>query len=244
MNQIQPSKKVNYGLDAPNVIRNLAVAAFVVTLLALIFPVIKIGSETIDIRGLVWSGVSMGLGAVWMILYSVYGKYHLRDKMLALVNWTGAEQVLDIGTGKGLLLIGAAKRLQSGKATGIDIWNAEDLTGNHIENALQNARLEGVANKIDILNENAIKMSFADETFDVILSNECLHNIYNKNERQQACKEIVRVLKPGGCAIISDHKLTAEYQKYFEEAGLQVKMINKYYITAYPTLRILDVRKT
>lgn len=244
MNPIQPSKKVDYGIDAPVVIRNLLMAAFGIIILVIIFPVIKIGNETIDISGLIWSGISMSLGAVWMILYSVYGKYHHRDKMLGLVNWTGEEQVLDVGTGKGLLLIGAAKRLQNGKATGIDIWNAEDLTGNHIENVLQNAKLEGVADKIEVLNENAIQMSFADETFDVVLSNECLHNIYNKKERLQVCKEIVRVLKPGGHAIISDHKLTAEYQKHFEEAGLQVKMINKYYITAYPTLRILDAGKT
>jgi arsenite methyltransferase len=39
--------------------------------------------------------------------------------MLNIISWTGNEQVLDIGTGKGLLMIGAAKRLITGKSTGL-----------------------------------------------------------------------------------------------------------------------------
>ena len=45
------------------------------------------------------------------------------------IRWhlTGDEKVLDVGCGRGLLLIGAAKRLKSGKATGIDVWDASVL---------------------------------------------------------------------------------------------------------------------
>jgi predicted nicotinamide N-methyase len=40
-------------------------------------------------------------------------------------------QVLDVGTGRGLLLIAAAKKLSgSGRAVGIDIWKASDLSEN------------------------------------------------------------------------------------------------------------------
>jgi len=38
--------------------------------------------------------------------------------------------VLDVGCGRGLLLIGAARRLTTGKAVGVDIWQAEDRVGN------------------------------------------------------------------------------------------------------------------
>lgn len=43
--------------------------------------------------------------------------------MVAAVAWSGAEQVLDVGCGNGLVLLTAAKRLHpdNGKATGIDI---------------------------------------------------------------------------------------------------------------------------
>lgn len=243
MNQISPLKKANYGIDAPGVVRNLLVAAFSVLIITVFFPVIKISHVTIDTRGLIWASISCGAGALWMILYSVYGKYKHRDKMIGLINWSGTEQVLDIGTGKGLLLIGAAKQLINGKATGIDIWNAEDLTGNNSDSVLQNAMTEGVSGKIEVLNENVVEMGFADEQFDVIFSNECLHNIYNAADRVKACNEIVRVLKQGGHCVISDHQHMQEYKTNFEKAGLQVKMFNKFYLAAYPPLRILYIKK-
>ena len=61
---------------------------------------------------------------------------------------------------------------------------------------LNNAYIEGVKDKVDVLNENAMNMSFADDYFDVILTNMCLHNIYNAPGRKKACQEISRVLKP------------------------------------------------
>ena len=54
------------------------------------------------------------------------GKFRARDALLNAVRGGGDEQVLDVGCGHGLMLIGAAKRLSSGHATGIDIWQDVD----------------------------------------------------------------------------------------------------------------------
>src|SRR6201995_2451044 len=191
-------QRVNYGVDAPGVIRNLIVAGVLVFILPFVFPVIKIGTFALDITWLVWSGGYLSLSGFLMLAYSLFGKFKHRDQMLNMINWKGDEQVLDIGTGKGLLMIGAARRLTTGKSTGIDIWNEEDLTGNNIDNAYKNAEIESVKDKIDIKNENAMNMTYADNSFDVILSNLCLHNIYNKEGRYAACKEISRIMKKDG----------------------------------------------
>jgi arsenite methyltransferase len=215
-----PSSKVNYGIDAPGVIRNLFLAAFVALLIGIFGPpIIKLGPVQVEAHGFIWMGISVGFGGLWMLVYSLYGKLLHRDHMLNLINWTGAEQALDIGTGRGLLLFGIAKRLISGKAMGIDIWNAEDLSANNIDNAYRNAELEGVADKIAIYNENVMQMSFADESFDLIFSNECLHNIAKADDRAVACGEILRVLKRGGKAVISDHTNIRSYGDFFEAAG-------------------------
>jgi ribonucleotide reductase alpha subunit len=79
----------------------------------------------------------------------------------------GDETVLDVGCGRGLLLIGAAKRLTTGKAVGVDIWNAEDLSGNRPEATLENARLERVAERVEVKDGDARRLPFADGTFDV-----------------------------------------------------------------------------
>ncbi len=156
--------KPDYGIDAPGVIRNLFLAALLVFVLALLFPSVRIGPVTFILRPMAWSFAPfLALGGVLMIGYVKWGKFRHRNRMLSLVPWTGSEMVLDVGTGRGLLMIGAAKKLTTGKSVGIDIWSAKDLTGNHPENTLRNAELEGVSAKVDVRSEDAVSTSIPSE---------------------------------------------------------------------------------
>jgi len=197
--------KPDYGIDAPGVIRNLFVAAAACAAMIWILPTVKVGGVTVIITPM-WRNTAIGCatGGVLMLVYSKFMKFRHRDRMLAMVNWRGDERVLDVGTGAGLLLIGAAKRLTTGKATGIDVWSLVDLSGNVLERTLRNAVLESVNEKVEVLDGDARSMRFADGTFDVVVSNLVIHNIPSRQGRDEACREIVRVLKPGGVAVISD----------------------------------------
>jgi len=175
-----------------------------------------------------------------MIVYAKWWKFRHAERMIALVPWRGDENVLDAGTGRGLLMIAAAKRLSTGQAVGIDIWSAKDLSGNTLQNTLRNAELEGVRERIQILTADATQMSFPDGTFDVVLSNLCLHNIPSRAGRKRACQEIMRVLKPGGRAVISDYIHTRSYAAWFRETGAQTK---RSAFLAMPPLFVVDVQK-
>lgn len=235
--------KVDYGIDAPGVIRNLFLAAAACLLIPFLFPKIVLGPLLIETSGLLWGAGSCTLGGILMVVYVKYGKFRHRDAMLAMISWRGDETVLDIGTGRGLLLIGAAKQLTNGKATGIDIWNTEDLTANTRENTIANAVAEGVADKIAVESMDARQMTFPDESFDVILSNVCIHNIPDREGRKQACLEIARVLKKGGTALLSDFKNIAEYRSFFQDAGLTVFSRRGSFLTTFPPLTTLIIRK-
>ncbi len=233
--------KPNYGIDALPVIRNLGLISVAGWLLfAASFAVNFFGGFRNMFLGF---GVSFAITALLMLVYAKFGKFRHRDRMLKMIDWRGDENVLDVGTGRGLLMIGAAKRLTSGKAVGIDIFNKGDLSGNSPENGLKNAEIEGVSSKIEIRNEDAREMSFADGAFDVVLSNLCLHNIPDDDGRRKACTEIVRVLKPGGVAVISDFKNTKLYQEIFEKAGLSTTRSTPYFLDTFPPLRIVVTRK-
>lgn len=212
--------KPDYGIDAPGVIRNLLLIGLALFVLARVLPVLTIGSVSFMLRPMaIWTGSACLLEGIAMILYAKVGKFRHRDRMLAHLNWTGNEKVLDVGTGRGLLMIGAAKHLTTGKAVGIDIWSKADLSGNSVNATLRNVELEGVSGRVEVKSEDATAMQFPDASFDVVLSNLCLHNIPSRGARDQACREIVRVLKPGGKAVISDFKNTAHYLKAFQSAG-------------------------
>ena len=242
------AQKPDYGIDAPGVIRNNFLVGAAILAIAIAFPKVKIGSVLfLLIPGFLYPAASFLIIGGLMLLYALKGKFRHRERMLAKVPWTGSEQVLDAGAGRGLLLIGAAKRLAagpaSGHATGIDIWNAEDLSGNGPEGLKANIALEGVAERTTILSEDAQSMSFPDTSFDVVLSNLCLHNIYNRPGRDKACAEIARVLKPGGLAVISDYKHVRQYAAEFTKLGLKVELCPLDWTGTFPPLRILIARK-
>jgi len=159
------------------------------------------------------------------------------------VNWRGDERVLDVGTGAGLLMIGAAKRLTTGRATGIDLWSQVDLSANEKQRTLRNAELEGVKDRVEVLDGDATAMTFPNGTFDVIVSLACIHNIATREDRDKACQEIARVLKPGGAAIISDFKNTSRYKSEFQKAGLKLSSEGGYSWSTFPPMRIIKVTK-
>ena len=243
-------RKADYGIDAPGVIRNLFVVGGVLLLLALFGPPdagpFALGGTavTLELRGM-FTGAAIGclLGGALMILYAEVGKFRHRDRMLAMIPWTGAENVLDVGTGRGLLAIGAAKRLTTGRVVGIDIWNAADLSGNSADAFLANAEAEGVAERVEVRSADARRMPFPDASFDVVLSNLCLHNIPGVRGRAEACREIGRVLAPGGVALVSDFRETALYASAFREADFSVERSRLGLFDTYPPMRIVTARK-
>ncbi len=217
-------QKPNYGIDAPTVLRNLIIGAIACGLLGVFVA-----------RAFIGPAIGFSFAATMLLWSSLAGKFRARDSLLSAIPWRGDERVLDVGCGHGLLLIGAAKRLTTGRATGIDIWQDVDQANNSAAATRHNAELEGV--EIDIRDGDARKIPFDDATFDIVVSSLALHNIYDRNEREQALREIARVTKPGGHVAIID--IRHAYAPVFEHLGFTLVKKWTTLLFATPTRSII-----
>jgi arsenite methyltransferase len=216
-------QRPQYGIDAPGLLRLFTVAgvsALVICLISLRLPVF---GEPLGIIIAALSGVAatylLGMGCL-MIYYSKIEKLKDREKLLDLIQWSGDEQVLDVGCGRGLMLVGAAKRLTSGKAIGVDLWQQQDQANNNSAATLENAAIEEVTERIEVKTADMRQLPFPDSFFDVIVSSWAVHNLEAESDRHQALDEIMRVLKPNGSVVLADIVNQAEYAEYFDRQGM------------------------
>ena len=239
---------VDYGLDGPPIVRNFALigAGLVLAggLLYLLFASTQPALATILLIVGILAGLPSLLSAVVMVRSSRLGKLKQRERLMDLVNLRGDETVLDVGCGRGLLLIAAAKRLPRGKAVGIDLWQAEDLSGNRPEATLANAEAEGVADRVEVKTGDMQQMPFPDGTFDVAVASMAIHNIPTAEGRVKAIREISRVLKPGGRVALQDFMATGEYAETLRDLGWQNVERSGLSLALWPPVRIVTGRKS
>jgi arsenite methyltransferase len=214
----------DYGLDAPKLVRRFSVRGASLIAFAVVLYFANRVTSPGTAQALAGMLICIGLGflivAATMVWSSRVGKLKLRDQLLNGFSWRGDETVLDVGCGRGLLVIGAAKRLKTGKATGVDTWQSEVLSGNSPEAALSNAKAEGVENRVKIESADIRKLPYGASSFDIVVSSLAIHNIDSVPERAKALREIARVLKPGGRLAIFDILHTSEYAKALQQLGL------------------------
>ena len=147
---------------------------------------------------------------VWTILMYQAFSYNGKRQMSRQIIEGVAEYVklpeggrgLDVGCGSGALTIAVAKRNPQGSMSGIDRWGAEYASFSK-KLCEDNANAEGVAERTDFAQGDALKLDFPDEAFDSVTSNYVYHNIPSR-DRQAILLETLRVLKKGGTFAIHD----------------------------------------
>ncbi|OMC32464.1 methyltransferase [Mycobacterium colombiense] len=158
-------------------------------------------------------------GAVVLYMYATRaGKFVVWERVLRDMRLAGDETVLDLGCGRGAVLLAAAKRLPRGRAIGVDLWQA-DQTDNSEQATLANAVAEDVADRIELHTADMTALPLPDESVDVIVSNLAIHNIPGHAGRRRALDEAVRVLRPGGRLAIADLWETRQHAARLRELG-------------------------
>ncbi len=168
--------------------------------------------------------IVLGIGALVLLLFTVWMgalyrtfDYNGKRKLSKTIIEGVADYVyvpdggvgLDVGCGSGALTIASAKRNPGAQMVGCDIWFGAYKSSFTKQRCEDNAKAEGV-NNARFEEGNAVKLPFADESFDAVCSNYVYHNISGQ-DKQALLSETLRVLKKGGSFAIHDLMSKARY---------------------------------
>ena len=133
----------------------------------------------------------------WLVWLLTLGRERaFREKLVALARLAPGEAVLDVGCGTGTLAITARRQVgPSGTVHGID------ASPEMIARAERKARTADVEVAFKI--GSAQNLPFADAQFDAVTLTVMLHHLPRKG-REECAREVRRVLKPGGRALVVD----------------------------------------
>ena len=126
--------------------------------------------------------MSLGIDNIW------------RKKAIKEIVDGTQQQILDVACGTGDSTIAIAKAMEpGGRVTGIDI------SAGMMEPLMRKAAHEGVHDRIKLLQADALQMPFEANSFHRVT---CAFGIRNFEDRKKGLAEFLRVLKPGGRAVI------------------------------------------
>jgi ubiquinone/menaquinone biosynthesis C-methylase UbiE len=141
------------------------------------------------------------------------------EKLLQKVDFKAGQKYLDLGCGNGAVAIYLARKYQL-EVTGVDV-DPDQIR-------LAKAQSHGLS-QAHFLTLDGSQLPFEKAEFDLVSTNKVMHHIPNW---QDAVREMIRVLKPGGYLIYSDFI----YPGWMASAG---QVIAKNY-AGFPTREALD----
>jgi arsenite methyltransferase len=206
-----PRIRGSYGIDAPYLI-----------LLPGVLIVINLATGLISGSPWPFLGALVLLACMGYGLYtSRRGKFVVWANLLNQLALRGDERILDLGCGRGAVLLLAAQHLKTGRAVGVDLWKRSDQSGNEARATESNAEAEGVTERVELHTADMTCLPFEEETFDLVVSNVAIHNVKGRAGREKAIDEAVRVLRPGGRLMIADLWATRLYRSRLTQLGMR-----------------------
>jgi arsenite methyltransferase len=239
--------KVGYGIDDPRIIIELGVAGILAVVVGIVVPSYTATSNPrlAATALLVGPGVGFLILVVVTALYwsSRLGKPREMTKIVNAIPWGGGEVVLDLGCGRGLATVLAAKRLRDGYVLGVDMWSKARIWGNSPHSIFANARREDVESRVEAVKGFATQLPLASGSVDTVLSGVAIHSMAPRRHREALFREIARVLKQGGRIGILDAGNGPEYKSLLDKVGLRDIETHRLRFSSFPPFHVVIARK-
>jgi SAM-dependent methyltransferase len=207
--------RADYGFDAPAVPIGLGAAAIVSIGLTVVVAVTTAGW---------WWVIPLAYGVFFLASCASFvyttrrGKFRAWAGLLSQLRLTGQERVVDLGCGRGAVLIMLARLVPQGCAVGVDLWRSVDQSGNDPAATLNNAMAETVT--VDLITADMRALPLTTGSIDVVVSSLAIHNIPDGPGRMNAIGEAARILRPGGRLVIADFRHPRAYADELVASGL------------------------
>ena len=230
----------NYGVDSPTVVFTFAAVGLVATVAGIVTAA---GQGAVAAIGPFGAAVLCFAACAFMVRSSKVVKPRHWGEQLDRLGLRGSERALDVGCGRGLVAVELAKRLPDGEVVGIDVWRSRHQSGNSRANAERNLRLEGVEDRVEIVDGDALDLPFADGEFDVVTAGLVIHTLALAADRRDAIHEIMRVTKPGGRIVVVDSGKTNEVKAWLAYDEWEDVTRTRPSFRSYPPVRTLTATK-
>lgn len=217
-NRIPDKPAGRYGVDALVVAIMLSLSALAL-LSGTIVNIAQSAPAWISLMMGIWT-IVLGYSAITFWYATLHGKFLVWARLLDSLHLKGDEDCLDLGCGRGAVLIATALRVPRGHVTGIDLWRSRDQSGNSAEATRKNTELNGVADRITLDTGDMTRLPYEDASFDLVTASVSIHNIPDAAGRKRAVSEALRVLRPGGRLVIADMAKTKEYADVLTDADV------------------------
>jgi SAM-dependent methyltransferase len=117
--------------------------------------------------------------------------------------------ILDIGSGNGVLAVKLALNNPESTILGVDYWGKNWEYSKRVCD--RNAQLAQVQDRVSYQKGDAAKLDFVDSSFDGLTSNLTFHEVQSVKDKREVVKEALRVLKPGGSFSFVDYFYESKY---------------------------------
>ena len=149
-----------------------------------------------------WATVA-GIVAAWGLAGAVAMHYAVQinaPQRLATESFlaSGTGRVVDLGAGSGRATVGLLLARPRANVTAVDLYQGYfGIDDNTPERLRQNARVAGVADRVDATVGDMRRLPFADGEFDAAISVAAIDHL-RRDDLTMALAEAARVVKPGG----------------------------------------------
>ncbi len=238
---------MGYGVDKPRVIIALFIAGVLSAAIGILLAVYTESSGLGVSRLSLLAGLALGF-LFLVVAFTLYWSNSKRkineiQKIVGSIPWGGNEVALDLGCGRGLGMVTAARMLTNGYAVGVDVWKKSHVSGNDPRSIWANAAEQGVDGRVSAVRANLVALPFVDSSIDVVVSAVAIHRLVPKNNRGALFEEISRVLKDGGRVGILEAGNGSEYTLRLRELGMSDVTMQVLRLSSFPPFHIIMARK-